>query len=104
MDEVPGFRLVASAVSEDLHRVRLSGEVDFTCAESLAESLIFFNGTSVELDVSELTFIDAGAVGAMVKVKQKLQSQGCDLYVTGAQGIVRRALEVVGPDDWAGAE
>ena len=102
MGEVPGFRLVASAVSEDLHRVRLSGEVDFMCAESLVQSLLLFNGTSVEVDVSDVTFIDAAAVGALVRVKRQLEGRGCDLYVTGAQGIVQRVLDLVGPDGWAG--
>ena len=104
MAEVPGFRLVGSAVTKDLHRVRLSGEVDFGCAESLVQGLNLLSGMSVEVDLSGLTFIDATGVGALVRAKRQLQSQGCDLYVTGAQGIVLRVLELVGPDDWAGVE
>jgi anti-sigma B factor antagonist len=103
MAEVPGFRLVANAVAEDLHRVRLSGEIDISNVDSLLQSLVFFNGASVELDVSDLTFIDAAALGALIGVREKLRRQGCDLRVIGAQGIVRRVLELVGPADWIAA-
>ena len=101
--EVPGFRLEASTLAEDFHRVRLTGEIDFTCAEALAQGLIYFNGTSIEIDVSDVTFIDAATVGALVGVREKLRKQSCELYVTGARGIVRKVLGAVGPADWVPA-
>ena len=79
MAEVPGFRLEASAVAEDLHRVRLRGEIDVSNVEPLSQSLMFFNGTSVQLDVSDVTFMDAAALGALIGVREKLRRQGCDL-------------------------
>ena len=99
MVEVP--KLEASAVHEDSRRVRLNGEIDFSCAASLVRGLLSLNGTSVEVDLSDVIFIDAGAIGALITVKNELEGRGCDLYVIGARRIVRRVLELVGPDGWA---
>jgi anti-anti-sigma factor len=103
MAEVPGFRLEACAVAQSLHRVQLSGEIDVSNVEVLRQSLVPFNGTSVELDVSELTFIDAAALGTLIGVRERLRRQGYDLRITGAQGIVRTVIELVGPEDWIAA-
>jgi anti-anti-sigma factor len=102
MDRIRGFKLETTAVVDELHSIRLIGEVDFGCIEALAQSLYLLSGTSVEIEVSDLTFIDCVSVRVLIDVKEVFQSRGFDLYVTGAHGIVRRVFELVAPGVWLG--
>lgn len=99
----PLFRLVEICVGKSLRRVRLSGEVDISCANSLASTPVLCGDTSVEVDVTDLGFIDAAGIGALIAARNRLERKGRQFTVTGAQGIIRRVFEIIGFDDWAKA-
>ena len=48
--------------------------------------------SDVVVDMSEVSFIDAGAIGAMVKVRALLQAHECSFEIRAASRCVRRLL------------
>ena len=50
----------------DLHRVCLQGELDISSASAVRDRLVEVAGSTVEVDLSNLRFIDARGVGALV--------------------------------------
>src|SRR2546421_5133247 len=80
--------------------VRLTGELDLYNVAALREALLDCVARSprrLVLDLSEVTFVDSTALGALVEVRSKLGSR--DGLVLAAPGLeTRRALEISGLD------
>lgn len=81
----------------DIHIVSLGGELDMATVEGLSEWLVDISGSTVVIDLSELTFMDSSGIGAMVRVKNEL---GDSLLLTRPQQNVRRVLELTGLSGW----
>lgn len=79
----------------EVTRVRLRGEVDLAVADELATTLIDLDGATMEVDLSQLDFIDAAGIGAIVRVNNHLRGAGHSFVLTGAHGPVRRVFELV---------
>jgi anti-sigma B factor antagonist len=79
----------------EVTRVRLRGEIDLAVADDLATALIGLDGATMEVDLSQLDFIDATGIGAMVRVNNHLRGAGHRFALTGAHGPVRRVFELV---------
>ncbi|MHB1583220.1 MAG: STAS domain-containing protein [Acidimicrobiales bacterium] len=79
----------------EVTRVRLRGEVDLAVADDLAAALIGLDGAAMEVDLSQLDFIDAAGIGAIVRVNNHLRDAGHHFVLTGARGPVRRVFELV---------
>jgi anti-sigma B factor antagonist len=78
--------------------VKASGELDLMTAPQLEAALEDAQGgrEDVELDLSELDFIDSTGVHLVLRVWQASQRDGWDLVITGAGPDVTRAFELVG--------
>lgn len=80
--------------------LRLVGEFDLTGVEAFqrsARSLMFrYDGRQIDIDCSELRFIDAAGVGQLVKVASSVQDGPVTL--TDASAPVRRVLRLTGTD------
>lgn len=73
--------------------IEVSGELDYSNAESLAMCLsVFEPGDSVIVDMSRLAFIDSVGIGVLAHAR----GRGVHITCRGAQAIVRRALEICG--------
>ena len=65
------------------------------------EALVEVAGSTVVVDLSDLTFMDSTGIGAVVVARNRVLSKGRgQLVVTRPTAIVRRALEIVGFDAW----
>jgi anti-anti-sigma factor len=85
----------------DRRIVRLSGQCDLACAPQLREALQDLGPPSVlnvVVDVSDLEFIDSTCLGIVFGALRRLRDGGGDLTLAGADGVVRRVLEVSGLD------
>lgn len=71
----------------------LEGELDYFVAGELQEKLRP-NGRPIVLDLSGLLFIDAGGIGALVRLAQELAASGSELRVINASTHVRRVFEM----------
>ena len=81
----------------DVHIVSLGGELDMATVEGLSDWLVDISGSTVVIDLSELTFMDSSGIGAMVRAKNEL---GDSLLLTRPQRNVRRVLELTGLSGW----
>jgi len=86
------------------HVVRVSGEVDLATAPSLAEVLAGCKGGSVLADLTDVTFMDAAGLNALVAARRYLDRHGASLFVQGASARVARLFEITGLDQVFGEE
>jgi anti-sigma B factor antagonist len=85
----------------DVHIVALHGELDIVSAHDLALALVEVAGSTVVVDLSDLTFMDSTGISALVMAKNRILADGRGrLVLTKPGGIVRAALEIVGLSSW----
>lgn len=84
----------------EVHLVALRGELDMATAEGLADWLTCIVGSTVVVDLTELTFMDSSGISALVMARNRMADEGNGLILTRPQPIVRRALEVTGLTSW----
>ncbi|MGE0796388.1 MAG: STAS domain-containing protein [Acidimicrobiia bacterium] len=80
-------------------RLALRGELDrFGARMLLAAFAARPVAEDLVLDLTELTFIDAGGLGALVRLNRELHGRGRRLELAGPAANVRRVLAVTGLD------
>ncbi len=80
-------------------RLAVQGEIDLAAHESLlSEIMQAVKGpvTSVEVDLSGVSFVDSGGVGVLVNGYHTAREAGCGYRIVNAQGMVRQVLEITG--------
>ncbi|HET9061552.1 MAG TPA: STAS domain-containing protein [Acidimicrobiales bacterium] len=82
------------------YRVVPVGDVDIAVAYQLGTAIMAVAGSTVVVDLSGVTFIDASGVAALVDAQRQVEAGGSRMELRGAQGIVRRVFEIVGLQDW----
>jgi stage II sporulation protein AA (anti-sigma F factor antagonist) len=93
---VPEFSLTARHVP-DVHLVALHGELDIVSADWLTDALVEVAGSTVVVDLSDLTFMDCSGIDALVAAKNRIVAQGLGQLVLARPGaLARRALDVLG--------
>lgn len=82
--------------------VFVAGEVDYGTASQLRSSLVDLahDGVDAVVDLTGVTFIDSTGLSVLVQTKQRFESTGNRLSVTGAQPRVARVLELSGLTDY----
>ena len=98
MDEQ--LQLTLTDSGNDVHYVRLCGEIDMSSSSELEERLIEIAWSRIELDVSELTFIDSAGVHALTNVDTALRRRQKSLALLGVRENVKRVLEILGKEKW----
>jgi anti-anti-sigma factor len=76
--------------------IQLVGELDILSVHAFLASIDLVTHSTVTVDVSRLTFLDARGLSAIITAAIRLREEGDDLEVRGAGGIVRRVFEVTG--------
>lgn len=87
--------------------VFVAGEVDYGSASRLRSVLVELaheGEGEVVVDLSAVTFIDSTALSVMVQAKQRFDSSGQRMSVTGTQPRVARVLELSGLTDYLGGD
>jgi anti-anti-sigma factor len=91
-------------------RVVLSGEVDFSSAELLAEALRRMSApepattTTTVLDLTDLRFIDVSGCRALVTGTDELRRTGGRVTISGATGHIHKVMTLLGMDRIAAVE
>lgn len=95
-----GPQLHVRAISgPDRVRIVVGGELDLDSLEQLVhevERQIGATPAVVELDLREVTFIDAAGLGALVRCRQAATGNGGRLQVAAASPIVARTMRLAG--------
>ncbi|GAA3340622.1 hypothetical protein GCM10020358_28910 [Amorphoplanes nipponensis] len=78
----------------------LSGEMDLDRADAVRDSLAAAAAAGecryLNVDVSDVTFIDSYALGALVSARNTAASNGVSLTLTNPSQPVRKAIQVTG--------
>jgi len=96
---------VSSAVEVDRERrtIVLRGEIDMANAGELRTAIAeadWMNGGPLEVDLSDLHFIDSSGIGALLSATER----GYSLVLRAPTALVRRVFEVLSLDTAAGIE
>jgi len=97
----PGFEVQAS-VRDGRHTLILSGELDLAVAAGLEATIRDLCGegvSGIELDLSQLTFMDSSGLRALLNAQELCAKHGYDFLVTPGSGQVQRLLELTGTTD-----
>lgn len=98
---VPEFSVSTASLSGDSFIVTLTGEVDLHTAPSLEQALegvIGLGGTSIALDLVEVSFIDSTVIGVLLRYRERLRNLGGELVIVTEDRRVLRILEITGLD------
>jgi anti-anti-sigma factor len=97
---LPPFSITVRNVP-DFHIVALHGELDIASVDGLADELVRVAGSTIVVDLMDLTFMDSTGIGALVTTRTRLLANGQgELVLTRPTAIVRKALEIVGLSQW----
>lgn len=93
---VPEFSITSRSLPE-LHIVALHGELDLSSADGLAEALVELAGSTLVVDLADLSFMDSSGIGALVVARNRIRAKGAgELVVARPNAIVQKSLEIVG--------
>jgi len=101
-DPATGFSMTQSISDVGAVTLRLCGEIDLTCQESLRNRLIAIididqaDGLLVDLD--GVTFLDCSGIGALIAGRNAAVSGGCRYEVRNPRGMVSTILWACGVD------
>jgi anti-sigma B factor antagonist len=98
---VVDFSCNTASLGGDAFVVTLTGEVDMHTAPALERSLdgvIGLGGSSIAVDLAEVTFIDSTVLGVLLRYDERLQGLGGRLVVVTEDRRVLRTFEVTGLD------
>jgi anti-anti-sigma factor len=110
MSDMPGLgvlKVVTDPTDGPGVVMRLSGELDLGTVPMFVDAMADVLGDNppvVELDLSELTFIDSSGVGAYVTAFRRAKAQGTNLSVGPRSPLVQRVLELSGVEEALAAE
>jgi anti-anti-sigma factor len=94
-DQIP----VTIGLEGDVTVVHLTGELDLAVKGALEAALAPLKG-EVIIDLSDVTFMDSGAIGVLIAACTRLSADGGGLSVRRPHDVPRRSLEVLGLRDW----
>lgn len=95
----PAFSFSVTDVG-DAHIVSLRGELDLATSVGLADWLVKVSGSTVVIDLDQLTFMDSSGLGAIVLARNRLIEKGDLLVLTRPRANVRRLFEITGLSGW----
>lgn len=78
----------------------LSGELDLSSCQGLAEELVGSPGSLLVIDLAQLAFIDSSGLGALHRARQRMKKDGGSLVLSRPQSNVQQVLEITGLDGW----
>lgn len=74
----------------------LHGQLDLVNADRVRDAIAQMDGSAVVVDIQGLQFMDSSGIAALLEARSRIVASGRTFQLRGAQGIVRRALEVTG--------
>src|SRR5262245_51001591 len=102
LPDSPRAVLKHTTVREDAQRVRIcfSGEMDLSSAQAVdaavADALLAYHPRHVDLDLTEVRFVDSSGIHALMRCLTRSMKAGCQLAVTNPQPLIYQVLEVTG--------
>jgi anti-sigma B factor antagonist len=98
MPASPPFSMVIDARPSEVV-LSLHGECDMASAPALTSAIEALVTPKVVVDLSGLTFLDSTGLGGLIRAKNCLAQRGTTMTIRGADGEVRKVLEITGTLD-----
>jgi anti-anti-sigma factor len=98
----PTFAIDLASPGAGSVRIRVRGDVDLSTSPELAETLTraIDAGSSVVLDLSEVTFIDSTGLNTLITAHKECETNGGALALSpNLPAQVSRVFEITGLDD-----
>jgi len=80
--------------------VGVAGEVDFAAGAAVEAAIVSAFADqdvgTVVVDLSALTFLDSSGISVLLKARRVADERGVPFRVVGADGIVRKVLDLTG--------
>src|SRR5690349_25029948 len=102
MTAEPEFSVTCRALDDGSYVVTVAGELDVNTVPAFREFLLALRG-EVELDCTELTFIDSAGLGSLVAYYRELGASGGRLRLTNVSAACWKVLEITGLTELLGA-
>ena len=80
----------------DVHVVSFRGELDMATAKGLSDWLVDVSGSTVVIDLDELTFMDSSGIATIIEARNRMIEKGDWLVLTRPRENIRRVFEVTG--------
>jgi anti-sigma B factor antagonist len=77
---------------DDVHVVSLRGDLDIATGIGLADWLVGVSGSTVVVDLSELTFMDSSGLSTLLLARTRITEKGDTMLLTRPREGVRRVL------------
>jgi anti-sigma B factor antagonist len=95
------FSVNTAALGGDAFVVTLTGEIDLYTAPTLEQSLegvVALGGTSVAVDLAEVTFIDSTTLEVLLRYHERFRGLGGVLVIVTDDRRVLRTFQITGLD------
>jgi anti-sigma B factor antagonist len=95
------FRASVTSLSDRVVLVAVSGELDLYACERLQAGIAEASALGAEtvvVDLSEVTFLDSTALGALVQEAKRLEGRSRSLILVTNEPRTRRVFEITGLD------
>jgi anti-sigma B factor antagonist len=93
------FSVKTAALGGDAFVVTLTGEVDLHTAPELEQALegvVGLGGTSVAVDLADVSFVDSTTLGLLLRYHLRLRDLGGKLVIATEDRRVLRTFEIMG--------
>ena len=100
--EVENLRVQSTTAPDGTVVLRFAGELDLSTVAIFVEaldSLLDGDPVTIEVDLSELNFIDSSGVGAYVTAYRRAKAKGSQLSVGERSDLVERVLQLSGVEE-----
>lgn len=95
------FKVYTAELDGNAFVVTAAGEVDMYTAPALEQALdgvVGLGGTSVVLDLTEVSFIDSTLLSVLLRYRDRLTNLGGKLAIVTDDRRIRRTFEITGLD------
>lgn len=95
------FSITTAELDGNAFVITLTGEADLYTAPELDRALqgvLALGGTSVAVDLGDVSFIDSTALGVLIRHHHRFKSRGGDLVLVTADRRLLRTFEITGLD------
>ncbi|MEU7834240.1 MULTISPECIES: STAS domain-containing protein [unclassified Nonomuraea] len=97
LDKTP-LRIDVAALDGMTIRLALSGDLDFDTAAELAGLTFDAGYRRLDLDLSELAFIDSSGLAALVRLQRQVEGADAELRVVALTPYLRNLMRMTGLD------
>jgi anti-sigma B factor antagonist len=95
------FKVNTAELDGNAFVVTVAGEVDMYTAPALEQALegvVGLGGTTVVLDLTEVSFIDSTLLSVLLRYRDRLNNLGGELAIVTDDRRIRRTFEITGLD------